>query len=116
MIPGMPANVKHCIIPSAPQPGHPSQSYCGAQIMQADRQHFINPTHALTSRGGEWRLCPDCAEALKGLIAQITYKRNTMSPTDRLPMDREPHPQGVPYKPTNPPPTLEEFGADGLPG
>jgi len=97
-------------------------SWC-EQPLGNQRGHFISAQHALLSEGGENKLCPDCAEAMKLRIDQVSFEQKHMSGTHREPRaDRAPHPGGAPYRaPSQPadisrgptdriPPTLENFG------
>lgn len=115
LIPGYPDIVRHCAVGGE----KPTQAWCGADI-GGQKGHFIGAQHAMLSLGGELKLCPDCAEAMKVQIDKVSFEQKHMSGMDRVERpDREPSPRGVPYKPQpmrgpteRPPATLDYFGAD----
>ena len=111
--------VRHCLVGGEQQ----GMSWCGQPIASSQRGHFISAQHALLSSGGENKLCPDCAEAMKVQIDKVAFEQKHMSGTHREErLDRHVHRDGVPFKPDLPtrgpyrgpteriPPTLDYFG------
>lgn len=114
MIAGYPSTVRHALVGGE----HGQQSWCGEALAPNDRAVFINANHALLSKGGEYVLCPDCSEAIRIRLKDVTYERQTRSLMDRPERPgREPHQDGIPYRPQPgvgrpdfPPPTMDMFG------